>query len=75
MQNLYIFGTVDGSNTFFAVQVSPYSQSPAPTFVKLFRNTLLQNPMIDYSRSGINVAFNPCSIPQVGDTLAASGEV
>jgi hypothetical protein len=73
MQRLTITGTIDGYNAVFAV-------SPAPTFVKVYRNTLLQAPNQDYSlgtagASSLPVEFMPTSIPQPGDALVAVGEV
>lgn len=73
MQSLTITGTIDGYNAVFVV-------SPAPTFIKVFRNTILQTPSQDYSLGTASAAsqpveFMPTSIPQPGDNLVAVGEV
>jgi len=43
-------------------------------FVAIWRNNLLQSPFMDYSRSGVSVAFYSGSVPMDTDSMRAAGE-
>lgn len=61
-------GTVDGSNTVFAL-----SQAPNPvTSLALYRNGLRLRANLDYVLSGSNVVFHSGLAPQAGDVLLCS---
>jgi hypothetical protein len=61
-------GLVNGTNTVFTLANPP---SPASSLA-LYRNGLLEQAALDYTLSGNTITFAGGSIPQAGDTLAAS---
>jgi len=61
-------GAIDGVNTVFTLSLAP---SPIGSLI-LFRNGLLHVHGFDYAIAGNVVTFFSASIPQPGDSLAAS---
>ncbi len=64
-------GTVDGSNTVFAIAQTP---SPA-TSLALFRNGIRLRANLDYTLTGTTLTFLSGLAPQPGDVLVASYRV
>lgn len=61
-------GVTDGANVTFTL-----SQTPAPArSLLLFRNGLLQTPLVDFTLTGNTVRFMTVTAPQSGDVLTAS---
>ncbi len=56
-------GTVDGANTVFTVPTTIVNG------VAIYRNGVLQDPLVSYSITGQTVTFNSQNIPQTGDDL------
>lgn len=61
-------GIVDGSNATFTLSAVP---SPASS-LSVYRNGMLQKPLVDYTATGNSIQFVSASTPQPGDTLLAS---
>jgi hypothetical protein len=61
-------GLVDGANTAFTLSGVP---SPAASLT-MYRNGMLQKPVLDFSLSGNQIQFVTAAAPQPGDTLLAS---
>ncbi|MGA3026489.1 MAG: hypothetical protein ABSF98_17125 [Bryobacteraceae bacterium] len=61
-------GTIDGSNTQFALSATP---APASS-VAIWRNGLFLNSGVDYTVSGNVITFAAGSTPLAGDTILAS---
>ena len=60
-------GTINGSNTVFAL-----TNSPSPTgSLALTKNGVVQKAGADYTLSGNTVTFTSGAVPQTGDTLLA----
>lgn len=61
-------GAVNGTNAIFTL-----TQAPAPaSSLHLYRNGILQKPLMDYLLSGNTVTFLSVATPQSGDLLLAS---
>jgi hypothetical protein len=61
-------GLIDGANAIYTL-----TQAPAPaSSLHLYRNGILQRPVVDYQLSGNTVTFLSVSTPQAGDLLSAS---
>jgi hypothetical protein len=64
-------GLVDGANTAFTLSGVP---SPAASLT-MYRNGILQKPVLDFTLSGNQIQFAPAAAPQPGDTLLAGYRV
>ena len=61
-------GLINGANAVYTL-----TQAPAPeASLHLYRNGILQRPVVDYQLSGNTVTFLSVSTPQTGDLLSAS---
>lgn len=67
MQRLTITGAINGVNDTFTLNV-------IPSFLKIYRNGVLQKPAVDFVLTGNSVVFQAGAIPLTGDLLFAIDE-
>jgi hypothetical protein len=60
-------GAINGTNAIFSLANPPIP----PNSLRLYRNGLRLQPVLEYSLSGATITFSANAVPQIGDTLLA----